>query len=150
MKTIKQALYDACRQHIEERVTEIRRKLAAIEEAQNNETKSSAGDKYETGRAMMQIEAQNARIQLAQALETQVKLFIIKAYKKCTRAETGSLVVTDKGSYFIAIGIGKMKVEGNTYFCISPNAPIGRQLIGKTTGEAFTFNGNVIAIKEIY
>lgn len=149
MKTIKQALYDTCRENVEERVTEIRRKLTAIEEAQNNETKSSAGDKYETGRAMMHIEAQNAQIQLAQALETQAKLLSIKYDKKYTQVTSGSLVVTDKGSYFVAIGIGKVTLEGKRYFCISPNSPIGRLLIGKTVGEEVVFNNNHFIIKEI-
>jgi len=149
-QTIKQALYNACRQHIEERVTEIHRKLTAIEEAQNNETKSSAGDKYETGRAMMHIETQNAKVQLAQALKTQGKLLSIKPDKEYTQVASGSLVVTDKGSYFVAIGIGKVTVEDSRYFCISPDAPIGRQLIGKTAGEEITFNGNIITIEEIH
>jgi len=150
MKTIKQALYNACREHIEERVTEIRRKLTAIEEAQNNETKSSAGDKYETGRTMMHIEAQNANIQLAQALDTKRKLLSIKYDKEYTQVGAGSLVATDKGSYFVAIGIGRVTLEGSRYFCISPESPIGRLLIGKRIGEEIVFNDNHFIIKEIY
>jgi len=147
---VKQALYNACHQHIEARITAIRCKLTAIEEAQNNETKSSAGDKYETGRAMMHIEAQNAKIQLGQALETQGKLLSIKSDKEHTQVQSGSLVVTDKGSYFVAIGIGKVTVEGSRYFCISPDSPIGRLLIGKGVGEEVVFNNNHFIIKEIH
>jgi len=58
MKTnfqIKEALYKACEEDTEKRINVIERNLKSIEESRNNETKSSAGDKYETGRAMLQI-----------------------------------------------------------------------------------------------
>jgi len=98
----------------------------------------------------MHIEAQNAKVQLAQALETKGKLLSIKFDKEYTKVQSGSLVVTDKGSYFVAIGIGKVTIEGSRYFCISPDSPIGRLLIGKTVGEVITFNGNDLIIKEIH
>ncbi len=59
-------------------------------------------------------------------------------------------MVTDKGSYFVAIGIGKVTLEGKRYFCVSPDSPIGRLLIGKRGGDEVVFNGNQFIIKEIY
>lgn len=149
MQSIKQALYEACRQHIEQRIEGIRQRLSALVESKSNETKSSVGDKYETGRAMLQIEEQNSHIQLAQALEVKQRLVSIKPDKNCEQVEPGSLVITNKGNYFVAIGIGKVVLESGRYFCISMDSPIGTQLRGKRKEDEITFNGNKIVIQEV-
>jgi len=147
---IKQQLHQACQQNIQGRIEAIQQKLDAIEESKNNETKSSAGDKYETGRAMMQIEADNSRRQLAEAKNVSNKLAQIKPEKTYTQVEPGSLVMTNKGNYYISIGIGKVKLNDTLYYCISENAPIGKLLNRKKTGDEVIFNGNKIQIKKVY
>lgn len=145
----KQALYEACKANIDGRIAAIEQRLAGITDSRNNETKSSAGDKYETGRAMMQIEEQNSKVQLAEAYEVRKKLLSIDIKKNENAVTSGSLVITNRGNYFIAIGIGKVNIEDDIYFCISLNSPIGRQMSGKKTGEEITFNDNKIIIKNI-
>ncbi len=146
---IKHQLYETCQQNIKDRINVIHQKLAGIEESRNNETKSSAGDKYETGRAMMQIEADNANRQLAQAKEVQNKLNQIKPDKTSETIEAGSFIRTNKGSYYIAIGLGKIKLNDKTYFCISTDAPIAKVMLGKKAGDQISFNGNTINIQEV-
>lgn len=150
LSQIKHQLHQACRQNIQSRIAAIQQKLAAIQESKNNETKSSAGDKYETGRAMMQIEADNGRRQLAEAKNVRNKLTQIKPEKAYTQVEPGSLAMTDKGNYYISIGIGKVKLKDTLYYCISEDAPIGKVLNRKKAGDEVVFNGNAILIKEIY
>lgn len=146
---IKQALYEACEQHINNRIAAIQKKLLSIQESRNNETKSSVGDKYETGRAMMHIEEQNSKVQLAEALELRKKIAGIDIKKSSQRIESGSLVITDSGNYFICIGIGKIKIEDVLYFCISAHSPIGMKMNDKMTGDKISFNNNVITIKDV-
>ncbi len=121
----------------------------SLEESRNNETKSTAGDKYETGRAMMQIEIDNCAAQLLKAEAAQNKLNYIGLKTAATQVQEGSLVETNRGIYFVAIGLGKVKIQGQTHFCISKNAPIAKALLAKKIGESTTFNGNEILIQNI-
>ena len=62
---IKKALQGALHHKIEEQLASLRKAISSIEESKLNETKSSAGDKFETGRAMMQMEQDKTESQLA-------------------------------------------------------------------------------------
>lgn len=146
---IKTALYNACVSNVEDRIKTILATLESIKEARNNETKSSAGDKYETSRAMMQIEEDNSKGQLVRTQAIKRTLFNIDVSKKTDKVELGSLVKTNKGIYFISIGLGKMELNGKIYFCISVDAPIGKVLLNKKVGETIVFNGNTIEIEKI-
>ena len=123
--------------------------ITSTKESRDNNTKSSAGDKHETSRAMMQIELENNQKQLQQTLTLKQELSKINLERKYTTADFGSLVLTDKGKYFISIGIGKIEVENETVFAISLASPIGQQLKGKKKGDVVTFNGNTIEVLEV-
>ena len=56
MTTIKQTLYNFCVTYINQRMATAQQAIHTAQASANEETKSSAGDKYETGRAMMQLE----------------------------------------------------------------------------------------------
>ena len=49
-------------------------------------------------------------------------------------------MATNRGNYFLAVGLGKVRLEKRVFFCTSMDSPIGRQLLGKTAGESFLFN----------
>ena len=123
--------------------------ILAVIEAKNNETKSSAGDKHETGRAMMQLEEEKHERQLSKALQLKNLLDKIDIKKQQTNVVLGSLVTTNQASYFFSVGIGKLKLDEQTYFAISLDSPIGQVLVGKTVGETVTFRGKEIVIQEI-
>ena len=137
---IKKELYDLCKEAIIKRIESIKRRLADLEEARNNETKSSAGDKFETGRAMIQIEEDKSKNQLMEA--SLVKAELVKIDFKSEKAiiGNGSLVYTNKGVYFISIGIGKVVLDDQMYYCISEKSPIAVILKHKSIGDIFTFN----------
>lgn len=147
--TIKQSLYQHCYQYIGERIESIESALAAVEEARNNETKSSVGDKYETGRAMMQQEEEKYRTQLANAVHLKRTLEQIDPDRLCEKVESGSLVTTSEGIYFMAVGLGKIKQEDRLYYAISVEAPISRALLGKAKGAVINFNQKQIKILDI-
>jgi len=54
----------------------------------------------------------------------------------------GSLVKTNKGTYFVSISIGELKIEESSVFVISLQSPIGQGLKGKKVGDLFTFRAN--------
>ncbi len=147
---IKKSLTRACVEHIEKRINTIKSQLDLIEESRNNETKSSVGDKYETGRAMMQMEEDKLHGQLRDALNTRQVIQSIDPEQIYKHVQHGSLVQTTAGIYFISIGLGKIEVEGERYFCISPDSPVGLILLNKSVGDAAEFRGTEIVIQAIY
>ncbi len=147
---LKKNLLDACRQIIDERIGRIQQNLNGVQESRNSETKSSAGDKYETGRAMLQIEEDNYKKQLHQGQLLMNQLDQIKIDGMTGQVGIGSLVVTDQGEYFISVGLGEVSLQGKTYYCISGASPVGAKLIDQKVGYQFAFNGREFEIKGIW
>ena len=92
---IKEALQAELYHKIEIQIASYNKAIAAIEESKLGETKSSAGDKYETGRAMMQMEQDKLIAQLAslELIKTQLKQ--ISPRQKCDQGMLGAIVNTD-------------------------------------------------------
>ena len=146
---IKQQLYKQCKEAIEQRIANAEALIADAREAARNETKSSAGDKYETAREMIQqdIDINNARIAEARAELLQLQqVDVARAYDT---VQPGSIVVTNKGNYFIAVSCGKMQLDDAVYMCISPRAPIALVMKGSKVGDSFMFNNAKYTIGDI-
>ena len=62
---LKKELYNQCSDFIEHRLLAIKSTINDIQESLDSETKSSAGDKHETGRAMLQLDREKLGQQLA-------------------------------------------------------------------------------------
>ncbi|OAV45014.1 hypothetical protein [Lewinella sp. 4G2] len=137
---LKEACLEHCSHLLADQLATLSSSLESIRGSRSSETKSSAGDKFETGRAMLQLEENNLKQQLAAALET--RRLLDQAHRSTTgdRIAHGNLVATNRGIYLLAAGFGKIKVKTRDVFCISPGSPIGRRLLGKIAGEAFLFN----------
>jgi hypothetical protein len=123
--------------------------IESARESRDNETKSSVGDKYETGRAMLQFELEKHMVQKSRAEKQKNELLKIDIQKKYESAEFGSLVLTDTGDYFISIGLGKITIKNHSIFCISLASPAGKLLHGKRTGESFLWQGKQVAVSQI-
>lgn len=150
MKTLnKKALYQKCLDFVEQRIGHAQAALDSATEASNSEDKSSAGDKHETGRAMAQIDQENARKQLHEARELKSALLKINPEQNTAKAIAGSIVVTDKNTFYIAVAAGKIEIDGTIVFVLSPASPIGQKLLGLTAGEQMEFNGQVYKVKEV-
>lgn len=137
---IKNHLLKQCVQFVEEKHKTISKSIASNKNDLFSETKSSAGDKHETGRAMIQLEMEKASQQLAEITTMNAILNKINIEKTSEIGCLGSLIKTTKGTYFLAISIGKITISDLDYFVISSQSPIGKQLLGKKVGAIITFN----------
>ncbi len=140
MSHLKEQLWLQCKQIVEQRLATAQQAMDAAQESANQEEKSSAGDKYETGRAMAQLERDKAA---AQVEENRKMLAVLRQIKQSTIAERvilGSVVVTDRNKFYVSIGTGKLEIGGESYIAISTQSPIGRLLLHKCAGEFFSFN----------
>jgi len=149
MTSLKQTLYALCEQYVQDRLTAIQAAINAAQESANSETKSSAGDKYETGRAMAQNERDRNLVQLQQARQLQGELLRIDPTKPADTVHPGALVRTSMGRFFISISAGKLTVDGTDYFAVSAAAPVAAALSGKRAGEEAVFNGKMVRIEAV-
>ncbi|PCH87116.1 MAG: 3-oxoacyl-ACP synthase [Flavobacteriales bacterium] len=148
-KELKRYLHQSLVQIVEKKVNAARLMLKSTLESRDNETKSSVGDKHETGRAMMQREEEQNRVQLSNALELTSMLAQLDIDKGFSQVEFGSLVTTNHGKYFLAIGLGKIVVAGIGYFAISPASPMGKVLLNKVVGDRVLFLQKEYVITQI-
>lgn len=116
---IKQQLLKRCFHFVEEKHNTISKSIASNKKDLFSETKSSAGDKHETGRAMIQLEMEKAGQQLSEVNIMQEVLDKINIEKESEVVCLGSLIKTTKGAYFLAISAGKITINKIDYFVVS-------------------------------
>ena len=134
---------------LNEKAETAREEISSAKEARDNETKTSVGDKYETGREMMQMEIDKSQMQLSKILDQIKDISNVDLSKSYTKIAYGSLVETNAGNYFISVGFGKITLGETEYYAISLASPIGNALKDKETGAVIQFQGREIAIKTI-
>ncbi len=148
--TFKSKLKKAGEQLITERIAMTKQAINNAQEAANSEDKSSAGDKYETGRAMGHLEKDMYARQLAENIKELDKLQKVSTDAIYTTAQTGAFVRCADYSFFIAAGLGKQQIDEQLIFFLSPDSPLAKLLLHKKTGDSFLFNKMDTVILEIY
>lgn len=149
MQDIKSSLYQLCLNFIKERIETAEFALKQAREASNDDTKSSAGDKYETSREMMQQDIDRNKRLLIDAEDNQRVLLSLKESPSSVTARNGSLIYTNQSNFYLSISAGQLHLDKDTYFAISAVSPIGKLLLGKRNGDHFEFNGKKYTIKDI-
>jgi len=146
---LKNQLYELCLKFIDQRIANATEALQQAQEASNDDTKSSAGDKFETGREMAQQDINRNKQLLADAQQQKSVLLSLADVAETEKVRAGSLVFTNNGNFYISISAGQLTLNNQTYFAVSAASPIGKLLIGKAKGEAFDFNGKKYTIASI-
>ncbi|WP_298779327.1 3-oxoacyl-ACP synthase [uncultured Polaribacter sp.] len=146
---IKHQLFKQCEAFVDKRLQTVEEVISSNQKALQSETKSSAGDKHETGRAMLQLEMEKAGQQLSGISQMKQVLAKIDISKTSKIAHLGSVIQTNFANYFLSISVGKLKVSDNDYFAISVSSPIGKLLLGKHENDEVLFNGKTIKILKI-
>ena len=70
--------------------------------------------------------------------------------EKSEKVDFGAVVITGKQKMFVSVSMGKIDIDGETYYAISPNVPVYNAMKGKRAGETFVFNGNRFRIVDIF
>lgn len=144
---VKQQLYKQCAAYIDKRLQTVKDIISSNQTALESETKSSVGDKHETGRAMLQLEIEKAGNQLISITQMQQTLAKINVDNLSRIACLGSVIYTEKVNYFLSISCGKLTADNKQFFAVSVSSPIGKLLLGKQVGDSFLFNGKKITIR---
>lgn len=142
----KEKIITACNVLLQQKIGDLNAALMSVNEAANNETKSTAGDKHETAKAMMQLEQEKLSNQLT-LLNAQLNdLQKIDTNKQHSIIGNGSMVQTNNGILFIGVGLGKIKVEDTYVFAISSLSPLANLLNGKQVSEIVRLNNAIYTI----
>ncbi len=147
---LKNKIWLECFNDVEEKIDITQKEINDIQNIANNETKSSAGDKYETSREMLQQEKDKLEQQLSLAIFQKNILSQIDPKIIQENITNGSLAITSIGNFYFSISKGKIKVEQKIYYCISLEAPIGQKLYGQSKNDEIIFQGKKIKIIEVF
>ena len=141
MHQFKSDIIKACRAALEAKINSLHRIMSELSEAANADSKSSAGDKHETSRAMVQLEQEKTGAQLKEAEDQLSDFMKYDLTRPNAIIGQGSLIETDKGYFFIAGSIGKTEVGDKTVFVISGKSPLALAFNGKKQKDTILFNG---------
>ncbi|MFK8037002.1 MAG: 3-oxoacyl-ACP synthase [Crocinitomicaceae bacterium] len=149
-KPIKKKLLNYCFDYLQEKQNNL---LDAISDSKNSldsESQSTAGDKHDTSRAMMHLEIEKKSHQLNELLKLKKVLNQINIEKSIDKVGLGSVIETDKGSFFIAINAGKAKIDSIDFTIISLASPLAQSLAkGINTNSVIVMNRQY-RIKSLY
>jgi hypothetical protein len=143
---LKRKLFSLCEDYVNKIIQAAQEAIDNTQKSANKETKSSSGDKYETGRSMMQLEIEKYSAQLNDGLNLKKALSQIDCEKPYTTVQSGSLILTNQGNFFISISAGKLTVDNKEYMAISYSSPIGQLLFNKKGKDNFNFRGKPYTI----
>ena len=146
----KRRLKQAATDLIEERIKVAKLAIEQAQEAANQEEKSSAGDKYETGRAMSHLQKDMHARQLAENLKELSSLHAIPTDTLYNDVVPGAVIQAGPVCFFLSAGLGKLSIEGQIVIYLSPQAPLTRELLHKAAGDTFPFNRSEYLISQIF
>jgi transcription elongation GreA/GreB family factor len=146
----KTELIAACEQLLDQRLQRIDAAMSLSREAAEGETKSSAGDKFETTRAMMHAELERLSAQRNDVLLLKKGLYTAAQAVFGNVIVFGSVVKTNVATYFLAAAIGKITLGQQEVFVLSTASPLGQLLLGKSAGEEITLGKVTQKVLEVY
>ena len=147
---LKKNLFEHCANHLNNNLLLFEKRKLELLEALESESKNSAGDKHETGRAILQLEREKLGEQIKKTERNLQLLLPLKNHIPTEKVSVGTVVKTSHFNYYIAISSPTLIVEQEEYYCISALSPIGKLLLGKKVGETILFNNITSTITGIF
>lgn len=147
--TFKEKIFQQYVLHVHDKIILLQKTLHDLTDSAADETKSTAGDKHETALAMLQIEQENSSRQLSEALKQKAVLEKIDSSLHPEQVVSGSLVKTNKGYFFISVGLGKITVDEQLIIALSPESPLGMQMMHLKQGDSFSLNNTDYIIESV-
>lgn len=142
-------IHQHCLQIINNRILEAEEGIREIRKEAELNAKSSAGDQYETGRVIADLEIEKYQKALDNLIAMNAVLNRIDPQSLHRQAAPGALVCTDKGYFYIAVGLGKTHIDEQEVLVISMAAPIVSVLRDTPIGGKAVYRGNSFKIENI-
>lgn len=145
----KAEIHSVILQQLQESLEQGKMDYQLAKESRDSDTKSSAGDKFETGREMMQREMDKISASLDMQKNQLAQMQRIDLHENPNRVGIGSFIETDAENYYLSVGLGKLTCVGSPFYAISADSPIGELLMGKQKGDTIELRGRKITLKSI-
>ena len=145
----KQKIHQQYLQLVQDKIDVFQDMISSLTEDSKNDAKGSAGDKHETALSMMHIEQEKLTHKLKESIQQKSILDKIDTSQIHNKVAIGSLVKTNNLTVYISVALPKITVDTQNIFAISPQSPLGIQLLGKQAGFQFEMNGTKYIIEEI-
>lgn len=152
----KYKLFEVCKELITDKKHHIDVSIKECNDALINETKSSAGDKYETSREMLQQDLTRLQQQLKNVERERIILNNVSDELESGEGQEnkiikrGSIVKTDQHYYFLGVGLGLIDCDGIRVYAVSLNSPFAKEMYGKKVGDKIIFNKKIDIVENIY
>jgi transcription elongation GreA/GreB family factor len=146
----KKHIHEVLTKELIQRISSLQAMLDDTLESTAGETKSTAGDKHETARAMAQLEQEKLGGQIVELNKLKDVLHRLDPSQKHEKIQQGSLIETTIGLFYLSVGIGQLTLPHGIIFCMTPMAPFGKVLLGKKTGDQLDWQGKTVMIKGVY
>ena len=147
--TFKQKIKSHYQNLLSEKISELRFMISDLAQDAQNDAKGSAGDKHETALSMMHLEQEKLNQKLAEIIGQKNSIDKIDVDAIHTKVALGSLVQTNEMLFYISAALPKIQLENKTIIAVSPQSPLGSQLMGKSLGDEILINTNRFQIKAI-
>lgn len=147
-KKIKSKIIAHCKALLEDKVLLMEQELKLLAQDVAGDTKSSAGDKFETGREMTNAEREKIFEQVI-LIKKQLELLSGIENNNTNTVGYGNLVETDRALIFISISLGIVEFDTQKVMVISPLSPLAQALTDAKTGESPIFMKVTYKIKSI-
>ena len=147
--TLKQKIHQQFSQLLQDKIDVFKDMIAALTEDANNDAKGSAGDKHETALSMMHIEQEKLNRKLKEYMDQKGIVDKIDSMQNSTKISLGSLVQTNGMLLYVSTALPKITIEEKTILAVSPQSPLGSQLLGKEVGYSFEIQGTKYVIETI-
>jgi transcription elongation GreA/GreB family factor len=123
--------------------------ISGLSKDAQNDAKGSAGDKHETALSMMHLEQEKLTNKLKETIFLKEILEKIDDSKNSATITIGSYVKVNSMQLFISAALPKISIEDVTVLSVSPQSPLGSQLMGKKQGDIVVVNENSFTIHQV-
>lgn len=124
----------------------------AMQDAQlsANEHEGAMEEKFDSYREELQNKRDLFARQLDQGLDDLAFLNKVNSQKEYDTVMLGAVVITEMQHLFISISLGKIEIDDQVYFAVSPMAPIYKAMAGLKKGDVFEFRGKKTKILDVF
>ncbi len=146
---LKQKLYEACLKMQRNSVQRVKDVMKEAQESALADDENSE-ELFDSYREQMQHTRDMYASQLQVAQNDLEVLERVPGNDLTTVIESGAVVRTENQNFFVAISLGKVDLDGKTYFPISTSSPIFQAMVGLKQGASFQFRDKKYTIKEVF
>jgi hypothetical protein len=146
---LKKELLEQVFKQINDKISILQSEFKVYKDSAENETKSTAGDKHDTSKSMMQLEQEKMGAQLSDLLNQKSVLLNITVNTEQKSIGLGSLFYTNNGNFFLSIFSKQIILNSVNYFPVSIQSPIGKELLKSKKGSTITINAKQYTVIDI-